>query len=245
MVNSARAYADRRRAVRRTWAARLPAGFALHFALGAARPDAPPVDAAELALGDIVELDAPVDAYDTLLVKLVNFLAWASARYTFDHFLHADDDSYVRLDEIGRLLPTLPTARLYWGYMWNLTPGGAHSRPIRDAAAKSYMPANQWPCDDYPPFASGCAFLLSADLVAFILANRTLLRPFRLIDAGLGIWLSAVADVRYIHSDLVRPYRPLPLYQSGTIVQHYMRPEEFAPYHSVRLAYFLSGEKLM
>ena len=29
----------------------------------------------------------------------------------------------------------------------------------------------------------------------------------------------------------VRPYPPLPLYRSDTIVQHYMQPEEFMQFH--------------
>jgi len=250
MVNSARSYTDRRRAARRTWAAQIPSSFAIYFVLAAAPPNGAPLDAKELELGDVVELSAPQDGYDTLLVKLVNFIAWAAEHISYDYFLHVDDDSYIRLDELALILPTLRCEKLYWGYMWNMpatvpppastVPSSAASstartRPLRDVTAKSYMPISQWPCDDYPPFASGCAFILSADLTCYIHTNRLVLRPFRLIDAGLGIWLSSLDGVQYVHCDRVRPYRPLPLYQPGTLVQHYMRPEEFAPYHAVRV----------
>lgn len=38
------------------------------------------------------------------------------------------------------------------------------------------------------------------------------------------------------HDDRVRPYRALPVYHPDTIVQHYLTPEEMAPFHEQALA---------
>ena len=57
-----------------------------------------------------------------------------------------------------------PATGLYAGYIWDGSKGRC-TRPIRDPAAKSYMPIEQWPHDSYPDFASGCGFLMSHDLV--------------------------------------------------------------------------------
>ena len=44
------------------------------------------------------------------------------------------------------------------------------------------------------------------------------------------------AALRIVHVDEIRPYRPLPLFRSDTIVQHYMQPEEFKQFHERALA---------
>ena len=50
----------------------------------------------------------------------------------------------------------------------------------------------------------------------------------RLFDVPVGIAIAQHEPPAAIeHLPEVRPYRPLPLYQPDTIVQHYMQPEEF------------------
>ncbi len=39
------------------------------------------------------------------------------------------------------------------------------------------------------------------------------------------------APVTPVHEERVRPYRPLPMWRPDTLVQHYMQPEEMAPFH--------------
>jgi hypothetical protein len=55
----------------------------------------------------------------------------------------------------------------------------------------------------------------------------------RLVDVAVGIALHEhlPGRARLVHMNEVRPYRPLPLYRAGSIVQHYMQPEEFKAYH--------------
>ena len=64
---------------------------------------------------------------------------------------------------------------------------------------------------------------------------------FRVIDVPVGIFLDRLpparkAALRIVHVDEIRPYRPLPLFRSDTIVQHYMQPEEFKQFHERALA---------
>ena len=142
-------------------------------------------------------------------------------------------DSFVRFD---LLLPWLraqqPSAGLYAGYIWDGSEG-RRTRPIRDPAAKSYMPVDQWPEDAYPPFASGCGFIMARDLVETLAAQAATFTFFRVIDVPVGVVLSRLpaGRVRIVHMPEVRPYPPLPLYRPDTIVQHYMQPEEFRAFH--------------
>ncbi|GMH32888.1 hypothetical protein BSKO_00722 [Bryopsis sp. KO-2023] len=189
--------------------------------------------------GDLVLLDV-AEGYDKLWRKVLGFLGWALANSTFQYFMHADDDSFLRLDLIMGLLEGWPKERFYWGCFWNLTPEGLQTAPIRNPSNKSYMPMEQYPLDHYPPFASGCGFVLSRDLVeALVNAN---LPDYRVMDPPFGIHLCGREmcilneAVEPVHEPRVRPYRPLPLFRSNTLVQHYMQPEEMKGFYKSALA---------
>eukprot|EP00698_Gefionella_okellyi_P006413 TRINITY_DN15764_c0_g1_i1.p1 TRINITY_DN15764_c0_g1~~TRINITY_DN15764_c0_g1_i1.p1 ORF type:complete len:298 (-),score=32.24 TRINITY_DN15764_c0_g1_i1:110-976(-) len=252
MVDSAARYADRRAAIRSSWfrflhdaspfLADVQANVAVKFVVGI-DPDVQHVLEAEiLQYGDIVQVDV-IDSYDTILRKLLRFLPWVASEYDFEFFMHADDDSFVRLDLLLEVIKGLPRQKVWWGYMWNLPGSTRITRPLRNPAHKSYMPVEQHADNSpYPTFASGCGFLLSADLTLWLMINAEALPDYRLVDAGCGLYLAAFSDINFIHSDLVRPYRPLPMFRADSIVQHYMRPEEFRGFYQHAVAH-LQGWK--
>ncbi len=234
MINSAPGYIDRRHAIRHSWLQYLNTqlNVAARFVVGTpSNTDIMTKLNEEQQLNDDIVLVNVKDSYATLLQKMTAFIRWALERYTFRYFMHVDDDSFVRVDLLTQL--SLPINKLYWGYMWNLTQESSHTKPIRDDQNKSYMPEAEYPINEYPAFASGCGFILSLDIIKWINKNTDWLKMYRIIDAGIGIWVQILQDITYIHSNQVSPYRPIPLFRSDTIVQHYMRPEEFAPYYHV------------
>ncbi|GLC45049.1 hypothetical protein PLESTF_001555600 [Pleodorina starrii] len=206
----------------------------------------------EAQYGDMVYVDAP-QGYHMLWRKALAFFAWLEERacgsggggggdeYDYQYVMHADDDSFVRLDLLLPLLVQWPRQRFYWGYVWDGS-GNRVTAPIRNPANKSYMPEEQYPLDYYPPFASGCGFVLSRDLVRALLAAEPL-PDYRLLDPPFGIHLCGPPDlcvlpegpVTPVHDDRVRPYRPIPIFRPDTLVQHYLRPEEMRPYYTQAL----------
>ena len=163
------------------------------------------------------------DSYDQLTEKLLLYLEKISQE-SFDYFMHVDDDSFVRADLLLPELQKLSRSNVYWGYLWNS--GSRNTKPIRDPTAKSYMPKEHWPDDDkaYPPFQSGCGFVLSADLVQYLVKNKSSFKPCRLIDVAVGIYLEPKQkDIQYINEERIRPYPGIPLFNKTTIVQHYMK----------------------
>ncbi|PNH05204.1 Lactosylceramide 1,3-N-acetyl-beta-D-glucosaminyltransferase B [Tetrabaena socialis] len=196
---------------------------------------------------DLVFVDAP-EGYGHLWRKALAFMAWLEARSCggdYDYVMHADDDSFVRLDVLVPLMAHWPRRRLYWGYVWDGT-GNRVTAPIRNPANKSYMPEEQYPLDYYPPFASGCGFVLSRDLAQALLAHP--LPDYRLLDPPFGIHLCGNdmcvlpdGPVAPVHDERVRPYRPIPIFRPDTLVQHYLTPEEMRPFYQQALASAAAG----
>jgi hypothetical protein len=134
------------------------------------------------------------------------------------------------------VLEAQPRSRLYWGYIWDAAAGRC-TRPIRDPIHKSYMSLEQHPGDSYPPFASGCGFVLSADLGAYLVqldeADRSagvggVGARYRLIDAGLGLLLAPL-QLTPVHEPRVRPYRCCPPPPSPSAPSPSPSPRRFPP----------------
>ena len=252
-ISSAAGYERRRATVRKTYlsllAARpeLGARVRYRFLLGAPKPEqVATLDAEQAEHGDLLQVTVP-ESYETLFPKVVAAWRWATSTHDFAFWMHADDDSYIRFDLLLAWLdspaacgpvPASPWSGLYVGYIWDGSEG-RRTKPLRDPTAKSYMPVEQWPHDSYPPFASGCGFLISRDLIEALNAQSHTFTFFRVIDVPIGVCLSRVVPperLRVLHLETVRPYRPLPLFRADTLVQHYMQPEEFKQFHARALA---------
>jgi len=190
MIDSGATYFDRRNAIRSSWLQYLSSPSSpipenlrkqieVKFVVGwnAAVQDKISLEATQF--GDIIQVPVP-DAYDTILRKMLHFLCIVSNNFTFDYFMHADDDSFVRLDLLLSTLDKLPSQRVWWGYIWNLPGGNRWARPLRNPSHKSYMPVSQYSSDEpYPPFASGCGFVLSSDLACWLAHNAEQLPDYR------------------------------------------------------------------
>eukprot|EP00878_Enallax_costatus_P039845 GHUV01045768.1.p1 GENE.GHUV01045768.1~~GHUV01045768.1.p1 ORF type:complete len:260 (+),score=56.76 GHUV01045768.1:502-1281(+) len=194
--------------------------------------------------GDMLFVDV-ADGYHNLWRKALRSLELLQRQCKFAYYMHADDDSYVRLDMILELLAGSPREKFYWGYIWDGT-GNRVTAPIRKPSNKSHMPVEQYALDYYPPFASGCGFILSIDLVQALLKQP--LPDYRLLDPPFGIHLcgkefSVLPDgpIKPVHDDRVRPYRGIPIFQATTVVQHYLTAEEMMPYHKQVIAALQKG----
>lgn len=204
--------------------------------------------------GDIILVNAP-DGYEGLWRKALVYLKHLVDQHSLPnspppprYVMHADDDSFVRLPLLmSQVLAKSPSTKFYWGYIWDQKTGNRLTGPIRDTRNKSHMPLEQYSLDFYPPFASGCGFILSWDLVLELV--RVDLPDYRLLDPPFGIHLcgdpppkgrlitSDLTPIQPVHDERVRPYRPLPTFRNDTIIQHYLKPEEFKPFYDQAVEY--------
>ncbi|KAH9640885.1 hypothetical protein HF086_000790 [Spodoptera exigua] len=199
LVTSAPAHAAARDAVRLTWghyAAR--ADVALAFVLGAPPDALRPALAAEDALyGDLV-VGRSVDSYSNLTLKTLSMLEWADTYCPrAPRLLKTDDDMFInvpRLLEFAAAPGRANATRTIWGKVVR------RSLPKRTTKSKYYLSPLQFPARVLPDFATGPAYLLTADCVAPLLAAAPAERYVRLEDVFVTGVLAARLGLRRTHA---------------------------------------------
>ncbi|KAF9820918.1 hypothetical protein SFRURICE_012112 [Spodoptera frugiperda] len=195
LVTSAPAHAAARDAVRLTWghyAAR--ADVALAFVLGAP-PDAlrPALAAEDAMYGDLV-VGRSVDSYSNLTLKTLSMLEWADTYCPrAPRLLKTDDDMFInvpRLLEFAAAPGRANATRTIWGKVVR------RSLPKRTTKSKYYLSPLQYPARVLPDFATGPAYLLTADCVGPLLAAAPRERYVRLED----VFVTGVLAARLVPS---------------------------------------------
>ncbi|GKV14394.1 hypothetical protein SLEP1_g25284 [Rubroshorea leprosula] len=68
-----------------------------------------------------------------------------------------------------------------------------------------YDELQEWPEEDYPPYANGPGYILSSDIAQFVVAEfeKHKLRLFKMEDVSMGMWVeqfNSSKSVEYTHS---------------------------------------------
>ncbi|GMH90286.1 hypothetical protein TrVE_jg4792 [Triparma verrucosa] len=203
LINSACSNTNRRAAIRRTWLSgvnELRPSVVVRFIVGQGCED-----------GEEGEtLMVPIrDEYRNNILKLLHALKHFHAAVThglesFDYVLKADDDSFVNVSELMNLLSSSPRNSHYRGLFFT-------GKPFRDPSHKNFVSPRCLPLPVLPPFAYGGGFIMSWDLVDYIVRNQILLENglirdkdgdlcCDLDDLQVGIWMFALGVVPF-HED--------------------------------------------
>ncbi|GMI03479.1 hypothetical protein TrLO_g6347 [Triparma laevis f. longispina] len=122
----------------------------------------------------------------------------------FDYLVKLDDDSYVDMDALLEVLNASPRLSHYRGLFFT-------GKPYRDPSHKNYVSPKCLPLPVLPPFAYGGGFVLSWDLVDYVVNNHRVLekglirdkdgdRCCDLDDLQVGLWMFALG-VELVHED--------------------------------------------
>ena len=116
---------------------------------------------------------------------MLGFL-WALEHCTFNYVMKTDDDVFVNVPKLFKLLYTDPFVlehkdRLYAGKIYPTT------GPIRDTKSKWHVTKEEWALDYYPPFATGMCIILSRLILERIRPLFDWINPFRLEDVYIGM----------------------------------------------------------
>jgi galactosylxylosylprotein 3-beta-galactosyltransferase len=135
---------------------------------------------------DLLLLSDLDDEYHTLTQKIL-FGFKTINKSNFKYVLKCDDDSYVNIKHMTNEINKIETQSLYWGYF----------RGDAKVKTQGQWKEEEWNlCDNYLPYAHGGGYVLSKDLVSFVVNNMEYWRMFNSEDVSLGAWLAAVKTTR-------------------------------------------------
>lgn len=147
------------------------------------------------------------DTYKNMIHKVIGLfefsLKFCGALYT----LRANDDVYLRLDDVYSSLKNEQTYSIYAGYFLNDVKVLREEDEINpDFIKSSKVTISQYPADVYPTFTQGNAYILSQDLSSKV--SQLIQQPWRKLiadDILTGLIIDSVPGVRRIHveSDFV------------------------------------------
>jgi hypothetical protein len=171
-------YRSRRQAVRRTWAASLPANVSLHFFVGE--------DASEEVRQEPNVVTLPMtDTYLNLTKKTVAIMEWFLLKANPEDYLaKVDDDAYLRPEYLLKEVVGRPKPLMFGRLIKN-------SKPMRKPKAAWYIPSEFYPNETYPTYCVGSTYALSRDSVEAIVAEARRQDPEKWLpfeDVQVGIW---------------------------------------------------------
>ncbi len=189
-------YFERRTTIRNTWLSNKPMDVINFFVIGTAslsQEELGTLEYEDSQHHDLLLLNHVNDSYYALTTKLMESFIWLDLNVNFKFVFKLDDDSYARLDILYAELQKKTAERIYWGFF----DGRAKVKKRGTWAEHAFVL-----CDTYLPHARGGGYILSHDLVHFVVKNSRYLQKYNSEDVSLGAWLGPleigrIHDVRF------------------------------------------------
>ncbi|GMN45782.1 hypothetical protein TIFTF001_014964 [Ficus carica] len=147
--------------------------------------------------GDIVIVPY-MDNYDLVVLKTVAICEHGVRSLSAKYIMKCDDDTFVRVDAVLQEAKKVPQGKSM--YVGNIN---YYHKPLR--SGKWAVTYEEWPEEDYPPYANGPGYIMSSDIAHFIVSEfgRHKLRLFKMEDVSMGMWVerfNSTKPVEYVHS---------------------------------------------
>ncbi|CAN8264629.1 unnamed protein product [Cochlearia groenlandica] len=170
--------------------------------------------------GDIVIVPY-MDSYDLVVLKTVAICEYGAHQLAAKYIMKCDDDTFVQVDAVLREAKRTPAGKSL--YIGNIN---YYHKPLRHG--KWAVTYEEWPEEDYPPYANGPGYILSNDISRFIVKEfeKHKLRMFKMEDVSVGMWVeqfnNGTKQVDYIHSLRFCQYGCVENY----LTAHYQSPRQ-------------------
>ncbi|XP_054777996.1 hydroxyproline O-galactosyltransferase GALT2 [Prosopis cineraria] len=170
--------------------------------------------------GDIVILPF-MDRYELVVLKTIAICEFGVHNVSAAYIMKCDDDAFVRVDTVLKEIERVPQKKSL--YMGNLN---LLHRPLRNG--KWAVTYEEWPEEVYPPYANGPAYVISSDIVVFVISQhqQRRLRLFKMEDVSMGMWVerfnSTMRTVQYSHNWKFCQYGCM----EGYFTAHYQSPRQ-------------------
>ncbi|XP_071737472.1 hydroxyproline O-galactosyltransferase GALT6-like [Rutidosis leptorrhynchoides] len=169
--------------------------------------------------GDIVIVPY-MDNYDLVVLKTVAICEYGVRSASAKYIMKCDDDTFVRVDAVLNEANKIVDGKSL--YLGNIN---YYHKPLR--YGKWAVTYEEWPEEDYPPYANGPGYVISSDIAEFIASEfeKHTLKLFKMEDVSMGMWVqqfNKTKRVEYVHS--------LKFCQFGCIddyyIAHYQSPRQ-------------------
>ncbi|XP_057948964.1 hydroxyproline O-galactosyltransferase GALT6-like [Malania oleifera] len=147
--------------------------------------------------GDIVIVPY-MDNYDLVVLKTVAICEYGVHTVAAKYIMKCDDDTFVRVEAVLKeMMKISDSLSLYVGNI------NYYHKPLRHG--KWAVTYEEWPEEDYPPYANGPGYIVSSDIAQFIVSEfeKHKLRLFKMEDVSMGMWVeqfNSSRPVEYLHS---------------------------------------------
>ena len=155
---------------------------------------------------DLILLQNVKESFETLTLKVIETMKWIHYNFIYNYFMKVDDDTFLRLDLVLKALSAKPRFRLYWGYF---VKGSPILKRGKWAEPRRYI------CEKYVAYAGGGGYILSNDLVQFIVQNSAKLIKFKNEDVSIGTWMISL-DIHRMHDGRFKQYRRFEMCNNST-----------------------------
>ncbi|KAL4559247.1 hypothetical protein LXL04_031382 [Taraxacum kok-saghyz] len=147
--------------------------------------------------GDIVIVPY-IDNYDLVVLKTVAICEYGVRAAFAKYIMKCDDDTFVRVDAVLKEANKVDNGNSL--YLGNIN---YYHKPMR--YGKWAVTYEEWPEEDYPPYANGPGYILSSDIAEFIASGfeKHTLKLFKMEDVSMGMWVekfNKTKQVEYVHS---------------------------------------------
>ncbi|XP_022639275.1 hydroxyproline O-galactosyltransferase GALT6-like isoform X2 [Vigna radiata var. radiata] len=169
--------------------------------------------------GDIVIVPY-VDNYDLVVLKTVAICEYGVRTVSADYIMKGDDDTFIKVDDVMTRVRNVPYSMSF--YIGNIN---YRHRPMRHG--KWAVTYEEWPEEEYPPYANGPGYILSSDIASYIVSEFEVhkLRLFKMEDVSMGMWVeqfNRTKPVYYFHSLRFCQYGCV----EGYVTAHYQSPRQ-------------------
>ncbi|KAJ7271278.1 hypothetical protein O6H91_Y396200 [Diphasiastrum complanatum] len=161
-----------------------------------------------------------IDHYELVVLKTIAICEYGIRNVSARHIMKTDDDTFVRVETI---LDAVKEHQKETGlYMGNIN---QFHRPLR--FGKWAVTYEEWPEEEYPPYANGPGYIISVDLAKFVVSlyKEDTLRLFKMEDVSMGLWV-----VHFNQSHAVHYFHSLRFCQWGCVhdyyIAHYQSPRQ-------------------
>ncbi|CAN6479926.1 unnamed protein product [Victoria cruziana] len=113
--------------------------------------------------GDIIIVPF-MDSYDLVVLKTVAICEYGVRAVSAKYIMKCDDDTFVRVDAVIKAVNKV--ARHKSVYVGNMN---YYHKPLR--FGKWAVTYEEWPEEDYPPYANGPGYVVSSDIAEFVVSE--------------------------------------------------------------------------